>query len=52
MEELLKLVKENNQMLKQIIQYINLKESDDYQKSNDLKEFMINVFANGIVGFK
>lgn len=40
-QELLKLVKANNIMLKQIIEYINM-------SNDDIKDFMINVFANVI----
>lgn len=43
-DETLKLLRENNYMLKQIIQYINA----NGHQSNDFKEFMINVMANGI----
>ena len=41
--EELRLLKENNYMLKQIIQYINAHGHQD-----DFKEFMINVMANSI----
>ena len=41
-KELLKLVKENNFMLKQIIKYINC-----YNNQNpDIKDFTMNVMAN------
>ena len=39
--EELRLLRENNYMLKQIIQYINKSGGN-----NDFKEFMINVMAN------
>lgn len=37
---------ENNKMLKQIINYISIKENN-----SDLKEFMINVIANNIIPY-
>lgn len=40
---------QNNLMLKQIIQYINLKESSKNRQDDDLREFMINIMANNIV---
>lgn len=43
------ILRQNNLMLKQIIQYINIKESSQYKQDNDLKEFMINMMANNIV---
>ena len=42
-DEILYLLRENNYMLKQIIQYIN---KNGHQ--NDMKEFMINVLANSM----
>lgn len=48
MDELLKLTRENNIMLKQIIQYINLKESSQYKNNDTMQEFIVNVVANGI----
>lgn len=41
MEELLRLTRENNQMLKQIIAYLASTEHN-----NTLKDFMINYIAN------
>ena len=43
-QELLKLTRDNNRMLKQIIMYINIHGNHN----DDLKEFMINVIANKI----
>lgn len=37
---------ENNTMLKQIIQYIKIKESNSQQQNNALQEFFINILAN------
>lgn len=43
-QELLKLTRDNNRMLRQIIMYINIHGNH----TDDLKEFMINVIANKI----
>lgn len=48
-EEILKLLKENNLMLKEIIAYINLKEHKDNQVTDDFKSLLINVIANGLI---
>lgn len=48
-EEILKLLKENNLMLKEIIAYINLKENKDNQVTDDFKALLINVIANGLI---
>lgn len=45
-KEILTLLRENNEMLKCIIKYINLIESKQYQQKQDLREFMINMTAN------
>lgn len=47
LEEILKLTKENNLMLKQIIAYINLHGNH----TDDFKEFVINVIANKVSNF-
>lgn len=41
MEELLKLTRENNLLLKQLISYLTSKENNSY-----LKDFVINYIAN------
>lgn len=43
-QEELRLLRENNFMLKQIIQYLNMKNKN----SIDMKEFFINVMANNL----
>lgn len=44
-EEDRKLLKENNLMLKVIVNYIANQNSDN----NDIKNFIINVLANGVI---
>lgn len=45
--ELLRLTRENNSMLKQIITYINLHGNH----TDDMKDFALNYIANVISGF-
>lgn len=45
-DELLKLTRENNDMLKQIIVYINSINSQSSIANDDIKNFVINVIAN------
>lgn len=45
-EELLRLTRENNIMLKQIIAYLNIKENPNVVFQDDVKDFAINVIAN------
>lgn len=46
MEELLRLTRENNAMLKRICAWLDKIESDDYKMNEDLKQFAINLSAN------
>lgn len=48
-EEVLRLLRENNAMLKQIITYINTIQSSKYRMGEDLRAFSINVCANVFV---
>lgn len=45
-EEALRLLRENNEMLKQILGYIFMKQSSEYQMKQDMKAFLINVSAD------
>ena len=45
-EEALRLLRENNAMLKQILGYIFMKQSSEYQMKQDMKAFLINVSAD------
>lgn len=47
-KELLRLTRENNSMLKQIIAYINIHRNH----TDDMKEFAINCIANVVSGFR
>lgn len=46
MEELLRLTRENNEMLKRICAYIDKVDSADYRMNEDMKQFAINISAN------
>lgn len=46
MEELLRLTRENNTMLKRICAYIDKVDSEAYQRAQKEDEFMMNVAAN------
>lgn len=46
MEELLRLTRENNEMLKRICLWIDKIESPQYRESEDIREFAQNVLAN------
>lgn len=46
MEEILRLLLENNEMLKLIISYISAKESPEYKMSEDMRALLINISAN------
>lgn len=49
MEELLRLTRENNEMLKEIVGYIRKVESADYQNMSDFRAFLINLGADLLV---
>lgn len=46
MDELLRLTRENNEMLKRICAYIDKVDSADYRMNEDMKQFAINISAN------
>lgn len=46
MEELLRLTRENNAMLKRICAYVDRIESPKYQEERQMLSFLINVAAN------
>lgn len=48
-EEALRLLRENNAMLKQILGYIFMKQSSEYRMNEDIKAFSINVCADVFV---
>lgn len=45
-EEALRLLRENNAMLKQIIGYIQVQQSSEYRANEDIRAFSINVCAD------
>ena len=49
MEELLRLTRENNVMLKRICAYIDKVDSDNYRINEDMKQFAMNVAADVLV---
>lgn len=51
-EEIYKLCKENNEMLKQILEYINKIDSNDYRNSEDIKNLVTNLVANMYINNK
>lgn len=48
-EEALRLLRENNAMLKQILAYIGMKQSNEYRINEDIRAFSINVCADVFV---
>lgn len=48
-EEALRLLRENNAMLKQILSYILTKQSSQYRANEDIRAFSINVCADVFV---
>lgn len=48
-DEDLKLLRENNAMLKQILGYIAIKQSSEYRMNEDIRAFSINVCADVFV---
>lgn len=48
MEELLRLTRENNEMLKRICAYIDKVDSESYRMNEDMKQFAINLSANAV----
>ena len=52
MEELLRLARENNVMLKRLCAYIDKVESDEYRMTEDMKQFAMNVAADVLVDSK
>lgn len=48
-EEALRLLRENNTMLKQILGYIAMKQSSEYRMNEDIRAFSINVCADVFV---
>lgn len=49
MEELLRLTRENNEMLKRICGYIDKVDSESYRINEDMKQFAMNVAADVLV---
>lgn len=49
MEEVLVLLKENNELLKKIIARLDLYDSVKYRESEDMRAFLINVTADMFV---
>lgn len=48
-DEYLRLLRENNAMLKQILGYIAIKQSSEYRMNEDIRAFSINVCADVFV---
>lgn len=46
MQELLKLTRENNEMLREVVEYIRKVDSTEYRDAADMKEFCFNVAAD------
>lgn len=46
MEELLKLTRENNSMLSEILAYVRKVDSQQYRDGEDLRAFLINMCAD------
>ena len=46
MEEILTLLRENNEMLKRLCAYVDKVDSDNYRMNEDMKQFAINMSAN------
>lgn len=51
MDELLRLTRENNEMLKRIVEYIDKVESPQYKENEDMKNMLINLVADSIIEF-
>lgn len=49
MDELLRLTKENNEMLRRIVAYIDKVESKAYQEREDMRNMAINLAADSII---
>lgn len=49
MEELLKLTRENNEMLRKVCAYIDKVESPRYRENEDMKNMAINLTADSII---
>lgn len=45
-DELLRLTRENNEMLKKALSYIDETQTDEYMETKLIREFMTNVVAN------
>lgn len=48
-QEILTLLRENNEMLKRICDYINKVDSESYRMNEDMKQFAMNVAADVLV---
>lgn len=46
MEEIIRLLRENNEMLREIIRYIKSTQTDKFDMNKSIKSFLINVCAN------
>lgn len=49
MQELLALTRENNEMLREVVEYIRKIDSTEYRDAADMKDFSLNVAANALV---
>lgn len=49
MEELLELVKQNNQMLKKVCDYIDEQNSQQYKDQEAFRNMIINMIANTLI---
>ena len=49
MEEIKKLLQENNEMLKKLCAWVDKHESAKYQTNEDFKNFIINLIANALL---
>lgn len=49
MEELIRLTRENNEMLHEVVEYIRKVDSTTYRDAEDMKEFSMNVIADILV---
>lgn len=45
-QDILSLLKENNEMLREILGYLRMLNSDDYRSNEDMRSFSINVCAD------
>lgn len=52
MEELIRLTRENNEMLKKLCAYVEKVESPQYAEQRQLTSFLINCAANSIAEMK